>query len=116
MRLLEVGDGVVEVALDVAEHHLNLQGLLHGGVLATLADTAAGLAVRTRLEPGRRHVTVNLDVQYLSASGPGTIVARGTALRVGRQIAHAESRVVDAGGKLLATAHATVAVMRDRRG
>jgi uncharacterized protein (TIGR00369 family) len=115
MRLLEVGDGVVEVALDAEEHHLNLQGLLHGGVLATLADTAAGLAIRTRLEPGRRHVTVDLDVQFLSAGGPGTILARGTALRVGRQIAHAEARIEDARGKLLATAHATVAVMAERR-
>jgi uncharacterized protein (TIGR00369 family) len=115
MRLLEAGGGVVEVALDAQDHHLNLQGLLHGGVLATLADTAAGLAIRTRLEPGRRHVTVNLDVQFLSAGGPGTIVARGTAVRVGRQIAHAQSEIHDAKGRLLATAHATVAVMADRR-
>ena len=115
IRLLEADEGHVEVALDVEEHHLNLQGLVHGGVLATLADTAAGLAIRTRLEPGRRHVTVNLDVQYLSAAGSGTIVARGTAMRVGRQIAHARAEIRDANGRLLVTAQATVAVMTDRR-
>ena len=56
---------------------LNLQGVLHGGMIATLADTAAGLAVRTELTPGRTHVTTSLTVQYLpsgrsgAARGPG---------------------------------------------
>lgn len=114
MTLREAREGEVELTLDAQPHHLNLQGLLHGGVLATLADTAAGLAVRTRLEPGRRHVTIQLGVQYLSAGGPGSINARGRAIRVGRQIAYAEAEIHDGNGRLLATAQATVAVMTDR--
>ena len=46
MSVLDAGPGTVEIALDAAPHHLNLQGVLHGGMIATLADTAAGLAVR----------------------------------------------------------------------
>ena len=49
--------------------HLNLQGLVHGGILATLADSAMGLAVRTVLEPGRRHVTVTLRFDSSGPSG-----------------------------------------------
>ena len=114
MELVDARPGEVELALEAAPHHLNLQGLLHGGVLATLADTAAGLAVRTKLEPGRRHVTIALGVQYLSAGTPGRLAARGRAIRVGRQIAHADAEIRDAAGKLLATAQATVAVMTER--
>jgi uncharacterized protein (TIGR00369 family) len=114
MRLVGAGEGKVEIALDAEPHHVNLQGLLHGGVLATLADTATGLAVRTKLAPDRRHVTIQLGVQYLSAGVPGTIVAVGHAVRVGRQIANAEAEIRDAGGRLLATAQATLAVMSDR--
>lgn len=114
MTLVDAREGAVELALEAEPHHLNLQGLLHGGVLATLADTATGLAVRTRLAPGRRHVTIQLGVQYLSAGGPGTIVARGRTLRVGRQIAYAEAEIDDTTGRLLATAQATVAIMTDR--
>ena len=114
MRLAAARVGEVEIALDAEAHHLNLQGLLHGGVLAALADTATGLAVRTKLAPDRRHVTIQLGVQYLSAGAPGTIVARGRAVRVGRQIAHAEAEIRDASGRLLATAQATLAVMGDR--
>ena len=114
MTLVEAREGVVELTLEAQPHHLNLQGLLHGGVLATLADTAAGLAVRTKLETGRRHVTIQLGVQYLSAGGSGTIVARGRTVRVGRQIATAEAEIHDANGRLLATAQATVAIMAGR--
>ena len=114
MTLVEACEGEVELTLEVQPHHLNLQGFLHGGVLATLADTAAGLAVRSKLEAGRRHVTIQLGVQYLSAGSPGTIVARGRTVRVGRQIAHAEAEIHDANGRLLATAQATVAIMADR--
>jgi uncharacterized protein (TIGR00369 family) len=114
MSLVEAREGEVELTLEAQPHHLNLQGLLHGGVLATLADTAAGLAVRTKLEAGRRHVTIQLGVQYLSAGGPGRIVARGRTVRVGRQIAHAEAEIHDANGRLLATAQATVAIMTER--
>jgi len=69
MSVLDTGPGTVEIALDAAPHHLNLQGVLHGGMIATLADTAAGLAVRTELTPGRTHVTTSLTVPYLRPGG-----------------------------------------------
>ncbi len=114
MALGAARPGEVELTLDAQSHHLNLQGRLHGGVLATLADTATGLAVRTKLTSAQRHVTVQLGVQYLSASGRGRIVAVGRAVRVGRQIAFAEAEIRDAHGKLLATAQVTLAVMAQR--
>ncbi len=48
MSVLDARPGEVEIALDAEPHHRNLQGLLHGGMIATLADTAAGIAVRTQ--------------------------------------------------------------------
>jgi uncharacterized protein (TIGR00369 family) len=114
ITLLSSGDGTVELALDVVPHHLNVQGLAHGGMLATLADTAAGLAVRTKLEPGRRHVTVQLSVQYLSPAPTGRVVARGRAVRVGSQIAYAEADIVDENGRELVRATSTLSVTQER--
>ena len=111
ISIVSAREGEVEVAMEVGAGHLNIQGLAHGGLLATLADTAMGLAVRTRLEPGSRHVTIQLGVQFLSPGRPGRIVAQGSVVRAGRQLAHAEADVVDAGGKLLARAQSTIAVM-----
>jgi uncharacterized protein (TIGR00369 family) len=106
--------GEVEVAMEAGPRHLNIQRLVHGGMLATLADTAMGLAVRTTLAPGSRHVTVQLGVQFLSAGGLGRISARGTVIRSGRQIAHAEAEILNDGGRVLARAQSTIAVMAER--
>ena len=114
IELLDVRSGEVDLALEAGPRHMNLQGLLHGGLISTLADTATGLAVRTKLEPGTRHVTIQLAVQFLSAGRPGRIIAHGRIVRAGRQIAHAEADIVDASGKLLARAQSTVAIKTDR--
>jgi uncharacterized protein (TIGR00369 family) len=113
MELVSAEPGRVEIGLDAAEHHLNLQGMLHGGVIATLADTATGLAVRSMVPADRRHATVQLDVHYLSPGRPGRVTAVGTTVRVGATIAYAEADVTDGRGRLLARATATVAVTAD---
>jgi uncharacterized protein (TIGR00369 family) len=107
-------DGEVEIAMDVEPHHLNLQGLVHGGVIATLLDSAAGMSVRTRISEDRRHVTAQLNVNYLTPALPGRLVARGTAVRVGVSIAYAESQVVDDRGRVVAKATAVISVMPAR--
>jgi uncharacterized protein (TIGR00369 family) len=114
MELVRATAGRVEIALEATDHHLNLQGSLHGGVIATLADTATGLAVRSMVPAGRRHVTIQLDVHYLAPGRPGQITAVGTTVRVGSQIAYAEADIRDPADRLLARATATVAVMTDR--
>jgi uncharacterized protein (TIGR00369 family) len=115
MELVSAEPGRVELVIDAAEHHLNLQGALHGGIIATLADTATGLAVRSMAPPGSRHATVHLDVHYLIPGQPGRITVVGTTVRVGSSIAYAEADVADARGRLLARGAATVAVMPERR-
>lgn len=110
IRLVDARPGEAEVAFDAGPEHVNLQGLVHGGMLATLADTAMGLAARTTLEPGRRHVTVQLGLEFLSPGRRGRIVARGRTVKVGRQLAFAEADVMDADGRLLARAHSTLSV------
>jgi len=110
MRVVAAEPGAVTLALDLAEHHANLQGFAHGGVLATLADAAMGLSVRSALEPGRRHVTIELGVHYLRAIRTGTVTATGRAVRVGRVIAYAEAAITDERGTDLARASGTYSV------
>ena len=115
VELVDASPGLVEIAFVAGPHHLNLQGLVHGGILATLADTAMGLAVRTVLQPGRRHVTVQLGVEFLSPGRPGTIVAHGRSVKIGSQLGFAEADVTDPGGRLLARAHSTLSVTKERQ-
>jgi uncharacterized protein (TIGR00369 family) len=106
--------GQVEIEMDAKPHHLNLQGLVHGGVIATMLDSAAGMSVRTALAEDRRHVTAQMSVSFLNPAQPGRLVARGTAVRVGVSIAHAESEVVDERGRVVAKAAVVISVMPAR--
>lgn len=106
----QVRPGSVDLRLDAGPDHVNLQGTVHGGVLATLADTAAGLAVRSAIPPGSRHVSVNLDVQFLAPAATGTLLSTGRVVRMGRRIAFAEAAVTDAGGVVVARAQVTIAM------
>jgi uncharacterized protein (TIGR00369 family) len=110
MSVAEAALGEVTVTLDARPEHANLQGLIHGGLLATLADTSMGLAVRTQVDPGRRHVTIQLGINYLRPGRPGGLEARGRALRVGNRVAYAEADILDESGRLLARAHGTYSV------
>ncbi len=114
MVLGSVSSGEVEVAIDAESHHLNLMGTLHGGVLATLADTATGLAFRTTLEPGTAFFTSSLSLTFLAVGAPGRVTATGTVLRHGRRFGYAEADVVDAEGTLLARATTTFTVFVER--
>lgn len=114
IELVDAARGRVEIAFEAGPHHVNLQGLVHGGMLATLADTAMGLAVRTVLEPGRRHVTVQLGVEFLSPGRPGRIVAHGRSVKIGRQLGFAEADIVDARGRTLARARSTLSVTTEK--
>jgi uncharacterized protein (TIGR00369 family) len=111
MTLEHVAEGEVDVGLDAGPEHLNLMGTVHGGVLATLADTATGLAYRTVLEPGTTFTTIQLQITYLAAGRAGRIVARGRVVKRGRRTGYAEADVVDADDRLLARATALLAVM-----
>ena len=110
MRVERVVEGEVDVTLDLEAHHLNLLGTAHGGVIATLADTATGLAYRTVLEPGMQHVTTQLSVTYLAPGREGALVARGRVVKRGRRTGYAEADVVDGEGRLLARASALFAI------
>ena len=111
MEVVGASEGAVTVAMEVGDRHVNLQGLVHGGMLAILADTACGLAIRSAIEPGRLHITTDLDIHYLVPARPGRILGHGTAVRVGRSLAFAEASIEDGDGRLLARAQSRFSVV-----
>jgi len=110
IALDEAEPGRVTASLRLDERHLNVQGLVHGGIVATLADVAMGLSVRTAVGPGRQHVTVDMGVHYLRPAPAGRVRSSGRAIRVGSQIAYAEADVIDEQDRLLARATGTYLV------
>jgi uncharacterized protein (TIGR00369 family) len=102
-----VAEGSCAFALRAQEFHYNPLGTVHGGVIATLLDSAAGCAVHSTLPAGWGYTTLDLATKYLRPAtvDTGRLRAEGTVLHRGRTIALAEARLVDERGRLLA--HAT---------
>jgi len=94
--------GRARLGLTVEEKHLQLQGIMHGGAIATLIDTAVAFAIVSVSEPGARFSTVELKINYLSAIKEGRVVADARIVRDGRRIVVADCDVFDAEGRLAA--------------
>jgi uncharacterized protein (TIGR00369 family) len=103
--------GRVRFTLQPAEFHYNPLGSVHGGVIATLLDSAAGCAVHSVLPAGEGYTSIDLNVKYVRTvtAASGLLTAEGTVLNRGRRTALAEARLTDERGKLLA--HATSSCM-----
>ena len=111
MELVQVGDGHAEVVLDLDEHHFNPQRIVHGGVIAAIADTAIGLALRSMLPAGLTHRTAQLNVHFLAKGEGDRVTARGRSLHLGRRMGYGEAEVTDTGGRVLARAPAPFIVL-----
>ncbi|WP_407168567.1 PaaI family thioesterase [Bradyrhizobium sp. ORS 111] len=85
-RVLEVRRGEVTMALDRRSDLQQVHGQFHGGVIAGLADHAAGAAVTTAFPEGKFAVTVDLHVNFLAPALGDSLIARAKALRVGGTI------------------------------
>ena len=96
-----------EVVLEVEERHMNRSGILHGGVMATLIDTACGYAGCYRPAPpedSRRASTLSLTTSFIGPVVAGAeLVARARRTGGGRQIFFADCEVRDQDGHLVAT-------------
>ena len=113
-RLERVARDEVDVSLLVEPRHLNLSGTLHGGMIATLADSATGLAYRTGLRADEGAVTSSLSLTFLRPGGLGLVTARGRVVKRGSRFGYAEADVEDAEGRLLARATATFTAVASR--
>ena len=102
--------------LDPAEFHLNPFGLVHGGVLAAMLDTAMGCAVHSLLPAATGYVTGELNVRFLRPGllSTGSLVCTGAVVHAGTSSMVAEARVVDERDRVIAIAGATCLVRRPR--
>ncbi|HEX9035874.1 MAG TPA: PaaI family thioesterase [Ktedonobacterales bacterium] len=109
LEMVSVEDGCVVFAATPGEQHYNPLGVVHGGLAATLLDTAIGCAMQTKAPAGGFYTTIELKVNYLRPllAGMGQVYGEATVLNTSRNLAFAEARVVGANGKLYAHATST---------
>ena len=107
LELGELADGLVSVHLQVRDQLLQNQGVVHGGALASLIDTASAFAVLSQIDLDERVTTTDLTIHYLRPVTTGRMTATARVVRGGRRLFVLSVDVTNDGGALVATAVTT---------
>ena len=109
-RMMAAAPGRVVLRFRVQQHHLQVHRVVHGGVMATLADTAGGLATYMSVPPGTRVATVEMKINFLEPIERGTVTADARVIRCGRNFSVVDCDVRDSKGRLAGKALMTFAI------
>jgi len=103
-KLVKATRGRVLLQIKVDARHLQVHGVVHGGVLAALADTAGGLASYMACPLGTRVATVEMKINYLEGVERGRVTADARVVRIGRHLSVVDCDVTDDDRRLVAKA------------
>ena len=107
IELDDVSSGTATLGLDVREQLTQNHGIVHGGAIASLIDTATAFAIISLLAPREKVTTVDLSISYLRPLSEGRVKAIAKVLRAGRRLFVVSAEVFDKDGKLATTALST---------
>lgn len=107
MRLVEMRPNEAVIEIEMRDQLRQPHGLLHGGVTATLIDTAMAFAVITCLAAREKASTVDLNIHYLRPHLEGKISCAAQVVKAGKRLLTVSANVVNEQGKLIATALST---------
>jgi len=99
--------------LDATGAHLNADGIVHGGVLPSLADAAMGCAFRTLHGDAAQLLTIESNLRYVRPASAGPVAAYGRVVQAHRSVAFTEVEIVDGEERLLARGGGTFLLRMD---
>jgi acyl-CoA thioesterase len=105
MKLVELQEGYAKVELTIGENSMNYMGSMHGGLLYTMADVAAG---STLIYCGKQAVTLSASTEYIKAAFSGKVIAEGKVIAHGKTISRCEVAVYSEDGTLYSKSHITM--------
>lgn len=111
IKVLEAKEGHCVLTLEIKEEHLQVYGVVHGGALASLVDSAVGIAVQSTLAPHEGSSTTNLQIMYARPAKEGRLTAEAQLIRRGKTIIHGDCRVTDESGELVVHGNATYMIL-----
>jgi uncharacterized protein (TIGR00369 family) len=118
-RLEHVAPGETEIVLGMSPGILQQHGFVHAGVVATIADSAAGYAALSLMPPGAGVLTAEFKINLMAPAAGDRLIARGSVIKAGRTLTVAQAVVeAETGGtrRTVALLTATLMAMENREG
>jgi acyl-CoA thioesterase len=113
IEVVEMSDGYSKLIMPFSEKLTQPYGIVHGGAISTLADSAAAVSIASLVEPNKKFVTVEMKINFLEPIKEGIIEARAVVLRKGRIMA-AEVDIIN-NQELVAKAIATYIILGENK-
>jgi uncharacterized protein (TIGR00369 family) len=107
IELEQVASGSATLGFEIRDDLKQNNGVVHGGAIASLIDTATAFAIISQLPPDERATTADLTISYLRPLSKGRAHSRAKVVRAGRRLIVVSAELVDDDGKLIATALTT---------
>ena len=111
ITLEQIDTGFARFRMPFRKELTQAYGVVHGGAIATLADTAVAFAVMTLIQPGEKVTTAEFKINFFSAVTSGEMFGEGRAVYTGKRLVVADMEVKNENGKLLAKGIATYAIL-----
>jgi acyl-CoA thioesterase len=102
MRLREAAAGTAVMQIEVEAHHLSADGIVHGGVIASLLDSVCWYAIRTLSAREEPQLTAQINIHYIRPASANRLIGRATTIHSGRRSSIAEGEVTDEAGAVVA--------------
>ncbi|MBN2098912.1 MAG: PaaI family thioesterase [Dehalococcoidia bacterium] len=109
LQFVQCEGGYSRCTLEVGQKLLNPHGVVHGGVMYSMADTGMGGAMYTVMEKDELCATIEIKIVYFKAVREGTLVCVTRIINRGKRVAALESEITS-GGRLVAKASGTYSI------
>ncbi len=114
IEVVEMEEGYAKLVMPFHEKLTQPFGIVHGGAIFSLADSAAAIAIVRTVEPGTRFVTVEMKINYLAPVNEGVMEAEAKILRKGKRIIPIDVDVIN-NGTLVAKAISTYIILDENK-
>jgi uncharacterized protein (TIGR00369 family) len=111
IRLEEIDTGFTRFRMPFRKELTQAYGVVHGGAIASLADTAVAFALMTIIQPGERVTTAEFKINFFAAVTEGEMVGEARVVHAGKRLVSADMEVKSQDGRLVAKGIATYAII-----
>ena len=107
IEIINIGEDIARLSLHINQNQLNQNGVVHGGIISSLADSAAAVVLLSNIETGKNTSTIELKINFLRPVKSNNLFADAKIIHKGSRIAVVDIDIKNRAEQLIAKCLAT---------